>query len=72
MRGILIKHPAPGRVFYKKPSASIAEPSGWASPDVNGVEFHPLPLRTVNESGAEWREFMVPQLKYWDTILLSR
>ena len=45
--------------------------AGWASPDVDDGEFHPLPLNPQANSGSQWFEFTVPQLRYWDTIFLS-
>lgn len=45
---------------------------GWASPDVDGGQYHSLPFQNHNNSGTEWIEFTLPQLHYWDTLFLSQ
>jgi dextranase len=43
---------------------------GWASPDSDGGQFHPISFRIRNSGGSEWVEFTLPELKYWDTIFI--
>jgi len=74
-RDIDMKRPEPpllNQVPVRVRLAETVRSVGWASPDVDDGQFHPLPFRTYVESGTQWIEFTVPQLKYWDTIFLSR
>jgi dextranase len=74
-RDIDMERPEPpllNQVPVKVRLAETIRSVGWASPDVDDGQFHPLPFRAYVESGTQWIEFSVPQLKYWDTIFLSR
>jgi dextranase len=44
---------------------------GWASPDVDGGQFHPIPFEHQKDEDSIWIEFTVPTLQYWDTIFMK-
>lgn len=45
---------------------------GWASPDVDGGQFHSIPFQTHKKENSTWIEFLLPELHYWDTVFLSQ
>ncbi len=45
---------------------------GWASPDVDGGQFHSIPFKVREDGNTEWTEFVLPELHYWDTVFLSQ
>lgn len=44
---------------------------GWASPDVDGGQFHLLPFKLVGQKDTNQLEFTVPSLRYWDTVFIT-
>ena len=44
---------------------------GWASPDVDGGKFHPIPFKLESDKDAHWIEFAVSSLQYWDTVFIK-
>ncbi len=73
-RDIGMKRPEPPllenlRIRVRLPESVRAV--GWASPDVDDGQFHSLTFSRHSNSGSQWLELTVPQLKYWDTIFLS-
>jgi dextranase len=49
----------------------IIQSVGWASPDIDGGKFHELSFEVQKEKNADWVEFVVPSLKYWDTVFIT-
>jgi dextranase len=45
---------------------------GWASPDVDGGEFHSIPFTTRQDGPIVWTQFTLPELHYWDTVFLAQ
>ena len=45
---------------------------GWASPDVDGGQFHSIPFQIRKNGNTAWIEFTLPELHYWDTVFLSQ
>jgi len=45
---------------------------GWASPDVDGGQFHSIPFQIHKNGSIAWIEFTLPELHYWDTVFLSQ
>ncbi len=52
-------------------SSEKVESVGWASPDVNGGEFHAVSFKIRKDAEAQWIEFILPTLEYWDTVLIK-
>lgn len=46
--------------------------AGWASPDVDGGKFHSLAMRRGDDQGVPYVEVVLPSLRYWDMLVLSR
>ena len=44
--------------------------AGWASPDIDGGLYHPLPLKSGAQAGS--CTVVLPSLSYWSTIFLRR
>jgi dextranase len=44
---------------------------GWASPDVDGGQFHSIPFKVRRDKKSSSIEFTAPTLRYWDTIFIS-
>ncbi|MGC2162211.1 MAG: glycoside hydrolase family 66 protein [Silvibacterium sp.] len=45
--------------------------AGWASPDADGGMYHALAFTKGNNSGERYVELVLPELKYWDMIILN-
>jgi dextranase len=45
---------------------------GWASPDVDGGQFHSIPFQIHKIGNTAWIKFTLPELHYWDTVFLSQ
>jgi dextranase len=46
--------------------------AGWASPDVDGGQFHSIPFTILKDGKITWIQLTLPQLHYWDTVFLSQ
>jgi dextranase len=44
--------------------------AGWASPDIDGGQFHAIPFEIRHQPDADWIELTLPELHYWDTVFL--
>ena len=44
---------------------------GWATPDVEGGRFHPIPFKRHKDGDSTWISFTLPTLQYWDTVFLE-
>jgi dextranase len=73
-RDVWMNRPAPPvlrdlevRISSSKPVESI----GWASPDVDGGSFHPVPFHVQKDGNSSWIELSLPSLQYWDSIFLK-
>jgi dextranase len=73
-RDVWMKRPAPPtlqNLLVKISSQKPIESAGWASPDVDGGRFHPIPFHTRRDGNSSWIELTVPSLQYWDSIFLQ-
>ncbi len=52
-------------------TAEDVQSVGWASPDVEGGVFHPLHFTRTQSGSQTALTFTLPELHYWDAIILS-
>jgi dextranase len=52
--------------------AADVRSAGWASPDVDGGRFHAIPFEVKGQGRSASLRLTLPELRYWDTIFLSR
>ncbi len=55
------------RLRIPRPIESI----GWASPDIDGGQYHPLAVRKGHDKDGLYLEFSIPSLKYWDMLIIK-
>jgi dextranase len=47
------------------------ESVGWASPDIDGGKFHPIPFKVIKDGSTPRVQFTLPKLEYWDSVFLE-
>lgn len=73
-RDVWMNRPAPPQLLNLDLEISSPKPIesvGWASPDVDGGQFHSIPFRVRKDAHTSWIEFTVPSLLYWDSLFLA-
>ena len=73
-RDVMMTRPEPPslqNLRVRVSSPGITKSVGWASPDVDGGQFHSIPFRVHKDGKTIWIEFTLPKLNYWDTIFLE-
>jgi dextranase len=73
-RDLGFNRPAPPLVKALKvqiSSASEVRHVGWASPDVDGGQFHAISFQMSKNGNTHRVEFTLPELRYWDSVFLS-
>lgn len=63
--------PSLDNLRVKVSSPETIQSVGWASPDVDGGQFHSIPFERRKDADSTWIEFTVPTLQYWDTIFMK-